>query len=121
MESNHEPTTRLGNPGDDGHGPDRAPGGGATATRAAAPPPPLEVVQTIALKAKVGNLDHLAPDAKRQRLFLANTANSTLDIIHRKNGKLVKQFGNQGSIQGVAHAPATRKGSRWKPAGCGCT
>jgi DNA-binding beta-propeller fold protein YncE len=75
--------------------------GSATTTRA----DPLELVQTIVLKGKAGNLDHLALDAKRQRLFLANTANSTLDVIDLKDGKLLKQIGNQGGIQGVAHAP----------------
>jgi DNA-binding beta-propeller fold protein YncE len=57
------------------------------------------------LKGKAGNLDHLALDAKRDRLFLANKANNTLDIIDLKKGELVEQKPNQTAIQGVAYAP----------------
>src|SRR5262249_42869143 len=47
----------------------------------AADPPPLDRVRTIALKGPAGGLDHLALDAKRGRLFVANTANGSLDIV----------------------------------------
>jgi DNA-binding beta-propeller fold protein YncE len=65
----------------------------------------LELVQTIVLKGKPGNLDHLAIDAKRQRLFVANKANNTLDIIDLETGKLREQKPNQTGIQGIAYAP----------------
>ena len=70
-----------------------------------APAAELELVQTITLKGKAGNLDHLAIDAKRERLFLANKANNSLDVIDLKTGKLVEQKANQTAIQGVAYAP----------------
>src|SRR5207248_1407002 len=41
----------------------------------------LELVQTIPLKGKAGNLDHLALDTKRDRLLVANKANDTLDVV----------------------------------------
>ena len=66
--------------------------------------PSLELVQTIVLKGKGGKLDHLALDAKRERLFLANTANGTLDIVDLKAGKLLKQVPGQTGIQGIAYA-----------------
>src|SRR5438874_13351626 len=66
--------------------------------------PSLELVQTIVLKGKAGKLDHLALDAKRDRLFLANTNNGTLDVIDLKAGKLLKQVTGQPGIQGVAYA-----------------
>ena len=69
-----------------------------------APAAELEVVQTIQLKGKAGNLDHLALDAKRERLFLANKANNTLDVIDLKSGKLLEQKPNQTAIQGLAYA-----------------
>ena len=56
------------------------------------------------LKGKAGGLDHLALDAKRDRLFLANKANNTLDVVDLKDGKLLKQMPNQTGIQGVAYA-----------------
>ena len=47
----------------------------------------LELVQTIVLKGKAGKLDHLALDAKRDRLFVANKANNTLDVLDLKEGQ----------------------------------
>ena len=65
----------------------------------------LELVQTIVLKGKAGGLDHLALDAKRDRLFLANTVNGTLDVVDLKAGKLLKQVPGQTGIHGVSYAP----------------
>jgi DNA-binding beta-propeller fold protein YncE len=65
----------------------------------------LELVQTIVLKGKPGGLDHLALDAKRERLFVANKVNNTLDIVDLKAGKLLEQKPNQTAIQGIAYAP----------------
>jgi DNA-binding beta-propeller fold protein YncE len=71
----------------------------------AADPPPLERVQTIALKGPAGGLDHLAIDAKRGRLFVANTVNGSLDIVDLKAGKLLKQVPGQGRIRGIDYSP----------------
>jgi hypothetical protein len=70
----------------------------------AAADPSLELVQTIVLKGKAGKLDHLALDGKRDRLFLANSCNGTLDVVDLKAGKLLKQVTGQTGIQGVAYA-----------------
>src|SRR5580693_9470183 len=70
----------------------------------AADPPSLELIQTIVLKGKAGKLDHLALDAKRERLFLANSVNGTLDVVDLKAGKLHKQIRGQTGIQGIAYA-----------------
>jgi hypothetical protein len=71
---------------------------------AADPASSLELVQTIQLKGKPGKLDHLALDRKRDRLFLADTSNGTLDVVDLKAGKLLKQVTGQSGIQGVAYA-----------------
>ncbi len=76
----------------------------ATPLPAADAPSSLELVQTIVLKGKAGKLDHLALDSKRDRLFLANTANGTLDVVDLKAGKLLRQLPGQTGIQGVAYA-----------------
>jgi DNA-binding beta-propeller fold protein YncE len=65
----------------------------------------LELVQTIPLKGKAGGLDHLALDAKRDRLLVANKANNTLDVVDLKAGTLLKQVPNQTGVQGIAYAP----------------
>ncbi len=68
-------------------------------------PPPLERVGTIALKGPAGGLDHLAVDARRGRLFVANTINGTLDIVDLKAGRLLRQVPGQGRIQGIDYSP----------------
>jgi DNA-binding beta-propeller fold protein YncE len=67
----------------------------------AAENPPLDRVQTIELKGPVGGLDHLALDAKRGRLFVANTVNGSLDVVDLKAGKLMKQVPGQRGIRGI--------------------
>jgi DNA-binding beta-propeller fold protein YncE len=64
----------------------------------------MDLVQTIQLKGKAGNLDHLTLDAKRDRLLVANKTNNTLDVVDLKLGTLLKQIANQTSIQGIAYA-----------------
>jgi DNA-binding beta-propeller fold protein YncE len=71
----------------------------------AADPPPLERVRTIALEGPAGGLDHLALDAKRGRLFVANTVNGSLDIVDLKAAKLLKQVPGQGRIRGIDYSP----------------
>ena len=66
---------------------------------------PLELVQTIPLKGKPGNLDHIAIDLQRNRLFVANKANNTMDIVDLAKGELFKQVPGQQAIQGIAYAP----------------
>src|SRR4051812_28577025 len=76
----------------------------AAQAKGSAETPALELTQTIVLKGKAGKLDHLALDAKRERLFLANTTNGTLDVVDLKQGKLLKQVKGQTGIQGIAYA-----------------
>jgi DNA-binding beta-propeller fold protein YncE len=71
----------------------------------AAEPSALQLVQTIDLKGKAGGLDHLAIDLKRDRLFLANKINGTVDVVDLKAGKLLQQIPRQAGAQGVAFAP----------------
>jgi DNA-binding beta-propeller fold protein YncE len=76
------------------------------ASPAGAGSPTLERVQKIPLSGRPEKkLDHLALDAKRDRLFVANMANRTLDIIDLKQGKLFKSVPDQKGIQGVTYAP----------------
>jgi len=66
--------------------------------------PPLERIQTIQLKGPSGRLDHLALDATHARLFVANMANGSLDVVDLKKGTLLKQIPGQKGIQGIAYA-----------------
>src|SRR5262249_37047890 len=74
---------------------------------AAAEPKTLALVSVSPLKGEPGRLDHLALDARGQRLFVANLSNNSLDVIDLKAGKLVRQIPGQRKIQGVAYVPDT--------------
>ena len=67
--------------------------------------PSLKLVQTIPLAGPSGRLDHATLDAKHGRLFVANMANASLDVVDVKAGKLIKQIPGQKGIQGIAYAP----------------
>jgi len=78
----------------------------AAAALPAADPPALEALQPIPLTGPAGKrLDQLALDAKRERLFVANSANSSLDIIDLKQGKVLKALPGLEGIQGVVYVP----------------
>lgn len=70
---------------------------------------PLQRVQTIALAGPVGGLDHLALDARRGRLLVANTSGGTLDIVDLDAGRLYKQVPGQGRIRGVDYDPGSNR------------
>jgi DNA-binding beta-propeller fold protein YncE len=65
---------------------------------------PLERVQVIPLKGPPGKLDHQAVDSVHSRLFVANTANGSLDVIDLKAVKLLRQIPGQTGIQGIAYS-----------------
>ncbi len=67
--------------------------------------PTLELVQTIVLKGKEGKLDHVALDAKHDRLLVANSPSNTLDVVDLKAGTVLKRVRNQQGVQGIAYAP----------------
>ena len=78
---------------------------GGMSLHAEEPAPPLERVATISLKGPVGGLDHLAFDARRGRLFVANSVNGSLDIVDTKAGRLLDQIPGQSEIRGVDYSP----------------
>src|SRR5579884_3670766 len=79
---------------------------GFRASATAGEPAPLERVQVIPLHGRPDKkLDHLTLDAKRDRLFVANMANGTQDVVDLKAGKLLREIPDQRGIQGVAYAP----------------
>jgi DNA-binding beta-propeller fold protein YncE len=76
----------------------------AVAPASAHEPKTLKLEKTVALEGVVGRYDHMALDAKGDRLLVANLSNDSLDVIDLKAGKLVKQVPGQKKIQGVAYA-----------------
>lgn len=78
-------------------------------SHAEGPPPPLERIETIALKGPVGGLDHMAIDAARGRLLVANTANGSLDVVDIKANRLLQQVPGQKRIRGVDYSPVLNR------------
>ena len=72
-------------------------------------PRTMKLAQTIPLEGKAGRFDHLALDAKGERLFVANLSNDSLDVVDLKAGKLLKQIAGQKKAQGVAFAPTLNR------------
>jgi DNA-binding beta-propeller fold protein YncE len=65
----------------------------------------LDLVQTIRLRGPSGKVDHMALDAGRAILFVANNPNGSLDIVDLSSGYLKRQIPDQVGIQGIAYAP----------------
>jgi hypothetical protein len=73
-------------------------------TRAADPEPPLLLEQRIPLAEVSGRIDHMAVDLRRQRLFVAELGNGTIDIIDLTTGKAIHRIEGLREPQGIAYA-----------------
>jgi hypothetical protein len=66
---------------------------------------PLLLQRTIALKGVSGRIDHMAIDAGRKRLFVAELGNQTLDAIDLEAGRVIQRISGLKEPQGVGYAP----------------
>lgn len=73
--------------------------------RASADTNALSLIQTIPLPNVRGRIDHLALDAKGQRLFLAALGNDTVEVIDLATGKRGRTLGDCAEPQGVVFVP----------------
>ncbi len=65
----------------------------------------LELVATIALPGVKGRIDHLAIDAKRNRLFVAALGNGSLEVIELNANRRQKSLPGFVEPQGVEYVP----------------
>ncbi|MFL6605524.1 MAG: hypothetical protein ACJ8R9_29890 [Steroidobacteraceae bacterium] len=79
--------------------------GGSTA--AAAEPPLLELESKIALGEVRGRIDHLAIDASRQRLYVAELGNDSVAVIDLKERRTVRTLTGLREPQGIGYVPST--------------
>jgi DNA-binding beta-propeller fold protein YncE len=70
------------------------------------PASPLRLERTIDLPGVRGRIDHLAIDEVRQRLFVAEVANGTVDEIDLGSGKILGRISSLKEPQGLAYLPA---------------
>ena len=68
---------------------------------------PLMLDAKIPLGQVSGRIDHLAIDAKRQRLFVAELGNNSLGVVDLAAGKVLRRITGLSEPQGVAYVPFT--------------
>jgi DNA-binding beta-propeller fold protein YncE len=67
----------------------------------------LVLDSTIALPNTPGRIDHLAIDFKRQRLFVVELGNGSVDVVDLASGKVFKRLDGLDEPQGAVYASAT--------------
>lgn len=65
----------------------------------------LTQVRTIALPNVEGRIDHLAIDARRERLFVAALGHDAVEVVDLKTGAFVRSLGGLAEPQGVCFVP----------------
>ena len=71
---------------------------------AAEPEPPLALKATIPLPDVSGRIDHMAVDAKRKRLIVAELGNNTVDVVDLAMGKVIHRVTGLPEPQGVGYS-----------------
>jgi DNA-binding beta-propeller fold protein YncE len=71
---------------------------------AADPEPSLALEATIPLPDVSGRIDHMAVDAKRKRLIVAELGNNTVDVVDLARGKVVHRVTGLPEPQGVGYS-----------------
>jgi DNA-binding beta-propeller fold protein YncE len=66
---------------------------------------PLQPIQSIALPDGRGRIDHLALDAGRERLFVAELGNDSVAVVDLATGRLMRRLAGVAEPQGVVFAP----------------
>jgi DNA-binding beta-propeller fold protein YncE len=66
---------------------------------------PLVLETKISLGEVSGRIDHMAVDAKRMRLFVAELGNNSLGVVDLASGKLLRRIRGLNEPQGVAYVP----------------
>jgi DNA-binding beta-propeller fold protein YncE len=68
---------------------------------------PLTVEARIPLGDVEGRIDHLAFDAKRARLYVAELGNDTIGVVDLKARRVIRTAGGFDEPQGIAYEPST--------------
>ena len=73
------------------------------------PASPLKLVRAIELPGVKGRIDHLALDPEGKRLFVAEVANGSVDVIDLASGKVAARVGGLDEPQGIAWLAPTKE------------
>lgn len=71
--------------------------------------PPLALVRTIPLPGVEGRIDHMAVDARGQRLFVCALGNNTVEVVDLKAGRVVHTIRGLHEPQGCAYAADVKR------------
>ena len=82
-------------------------GGAPNAVSADDPGSPLRLDRAIELPGVAGRIDHLAIDPAHRRLYVAEVANGSVDVIDLAAGKSIARGGGLHEPQGVAWLAST--------------
>lgn len=74
-------------------------------SRGASVAEPLVLDRAIALEDVTGRIDHMAVDLGRERLFVAELGNGTLDVVDLAGAKVIHRIDGLKEPQGVGYAP----------------
>ena len=78
---------------------------GCRARSASSEPSALGLERTIPLPQVVGRIDHLAYDARRGRVFVAELGNGTVEGVDLATGRVIGRIGGLKEPQGLAFLP----------------
>lgn len=81
-------------------------GYGPSGARAASPAAPLALERTIPLAGVAGRIDHMALDASRRRLFVAELGNGSVEAIDLRSGTSLGRITGLNEPQGLGYLPA---------------
>src|SRR5882724_2688891 len=70
-------------------------------------PHPLSLETKIPLGQVKGRIDHLAIDAARQRLYVAELGNDSVGVIDLKDSKVVRTITGLREPQGIGYVPSS--------------
>src|SRR6202048_208894 len=68
---------------------------------------PLVLESKIPLGGVKGRIDHLAVDAARQRLYVAELGNNSVGVVDLKDGRLLRTLHGFREPQGIAYEPSS--------------
>jgi DNA-binding beta-propeller fold protein YncE len=69
--------------------------------------PPLELEVKIPLGEVRGRIDHLAIDVRRQRLYVAELDNDSVEVVDLKERKALRRLSGFKEPQGIGYVPST--------------
>ncbi len=69
----------------------------------------LKLIKAISLPNVQGRIDHMAIDLKNQRLFIAELANNSVDVVGLRSGTRIRALEGLSEPQGIDYIPSSER------------